>query len=319
MTAELIDIAPDTGSMKEEVIAGLSADQRYISAKYFYDARGSALFEDICALPEYYPTRTEIGIMTRFADSIREAVGPECVVVEFGSGSSDKIRLLLDILDKPQGYMPIDISRRHLEATANALARDYPDLAVKAVCADFTTRLDLDPGDMVPGRLVGFFPGSTIGNFSPAGARHFLSNAAQLLGPGGGLLIGVDLKKDPAILNAAYNDSEGVTAAFNLNVLSHINRELDGTFEPDRFRHYAYYDAGAGRVEMHLISQEPQVVDVAGERFIFREGESIHTENSYKFGLEEFEELAADAGFRAKRCWTDPERLFSVHYLETPK
>lgn len=319
MTAELIDLTPDTGSMKEEVIAGLSADERYISAKYFYDTRGSALFEDICTLPEYYPTRTEMGIMTRFAPSIREAMGPDCVVVEFGSGASDKIRQLLDILDRPRGYMPLDISRRHLQATANALASDYPDLTVKAVCADFTARLDLDPADMVPGRLVGFFPGSTIGNFSPAGARRFLANAAGLLGPGGGLLIGVDLKKDPAILNAAYNDSAGVTAAFNLNVLSHINRELDGTFEPDRFRHYAFYNAGAGRVEMHLISQEPHVVDVAGERFIFREGESIHTENSYKFGLEEFEELAAAAGFRAKRCWSDPERLFSVHYLETPE
>ena len=316
MAAALIDLAPPLVSMRDEVVGDLRRGEKRLSSKFFYDRRGSELFDEICTLPEYYPTRTEMAIMRTHRAAIADALGPDCVVVEFGAGSSEKVRLLLDSLEAPVGYMPIDISKTHLKAAADKLAHDYPDINVTAVCADFTSRLDLDARAPMAGRLVGFFPGSTIGNFTPEDARAFLADAASLLGPGGGMVIGVDLKKDPAILHAAYNDSRGVTAAFNLNILDHINREIGADFDPARFRHYAFYNLRLSRIEMHLVSTGPQVVTVAGEPFAFGEGESIHTENSYKYTVEEFEDLARSAGFRPVTCWCDDAPLFSVHFLE---
>lgn len=316
MAAALIDLAPPMGSMRSEVLDGLARPNKALPAKFFYDRRGSELFDKICTLPEYYPTRTEMAIMHAHREAIADALGHGCVVVEFGSGSSEKIRLLLDNLENPQGYMPIDISRTHLKAAADKLSQDYPEISVTAICADFTERLELTPPSLGDGRPVGFFPGSTIGNFTPEEALNFLEDAAGLLGRGGGLLIGVDLKKDPAILHAAYNDSKGVTAAFNLNMLSHINRELGAGLDLESFRHYAFYNVRAGRVEMHLVSTCDQTVDVAGTMVTFREGETIHTENSYKYTVSEFEDLARSAGFRPAYCWCDEGELFSVHFLE---
>ncbi|RMF11272.1 MAG: L-histidine N(alpha)-methyltransferase, partial [Alphaproteobacteria bacterium] len=283
MAAALIDLAPPHASMRDEVLQGLSRPRKTLPSKFFYDRRGSQLFDEICELPEYYLTRTELDIMHANRHAIADALGRERVIVEFGSGSSEKVRLLLDSLEAPVGYMPIDISRTHLKKAADQLARDYPEIHVTAICADFTTRLDLD-GNIIPnGRSVGFFPGSTIGNFTPREATGFLARAASLLGTGGGLLIGVDLKKDPAILHAAYNDGDGVTATFNLNMLAHINASLAADFDLSRFRHYAFYNVPQGRVEMHLVSTAPQTVNVADRQFTFAEGESIHTENSYKY------------------------------------
>ena len=315
MPADLIDLAPSRRSMKEEVLESLSSPRKWLSPKYFYDRRGSALFDEICALPEYYPTRTEMAIMREYGSDISTAMGAGCVVVEFGSGSSDKVRLLFDMLVDPRAYVPIDISKDHLKSAADSLADDFPDLDVKAICADFTEPLDLKIRDLVDGRLVGYFPGSTIGNFSPSAAGHFLENTAALLGDGGGLLIGVDLEKDTPILEAAYNDAQGVTAEFNLNILAHINRELDGTFNPDRFRHKAYYNSDKARVEMHLVSTVDQDVRVAGEIFSFKEGETIHTENSYKYSIDGFNDMVRSAGYAPKQCWTDADGLFSVHLL----
>jgi len=316
MPADLIDLAPSRRSMKEDVLEGLTATRKWLSPKYFYDRQGSALFDEICELPEYYPTRTEMGIMQEFGPAIASAMGPGSVVVEFGSGSSAKVRLLFDMLTEPRAYVPIDISKDHLKSAADGLADDFPNLEVMAICADFTGSLDLNIRQLIDGRLVGFFPGSTIGNFSSPEAKDFLQNTAALLGTGGGLLIGVDLHKDTGILEAAYNDAKGVTAAFNLNILSHINRELDANFDLKRFRHRAFYNPDKGRVEMHLVSTHDQDVRVAETMVPFAKGETIHTENSYKYSLDGFKDMARSAGYSPRQCWTDENRLFSVHFLE---
>jgi len=296
------------------VVDGLAQRQKRLSSKYFYDERGSKLFDQITRLPEYYPTRTETALLRAHAAEFAELIGPCASVVEFGSGSSTKIRILLDALDAPAAYVPIDISREHLIASAKDLADDNPDLPVVPIAADYTQPLKLPEitGEAV---RIGFFPGSTIGNFSYTEAVGFLRTAATELGTDNGLLIGVDLKKDVDILHAAYNDRAGVTAQFNLNILRHINRELGADFDLDGFVHNALWRPEKGRIEMHLVSKRAQRVRVDGRVFDFAAGESIHTEDSHKYTVEEFHALAAEAGWRAYRHWVDADELFSVHYL----
>lgn len=297
-----------------DVIQGLSQTQKTLAPKYFYDATGSALFDKICALDEYYPTRTEVGLLSDRAGEIAELVDGQHLI-EFGSGSSVKIRILLNAAKGLTSYVPVDISREHLFGAAESISKDYPNLDVIPVCADFTRSFDL-PDIVDQGAKAGFFPGSTIGNFSRNEAHDFLAMAAGMLGDGGGLVIGVDLKKDPEILKAAYNDQQGVTADFNLNLLARINRELSGTFDLDSFAHDARYVEDKGRVEMHLVSLKEQVVSVDGKPFAFQKDESIHTENSHKYDIDEFHQIGRETGFEPDRTWTDKNNLFSVHYLK---
>lgn len=314
-TATLPDCAPDRERFREEVWAGLALPQKSLPCKFFYDERGSALFERICDLPEYYPTRAELSIMERHAAAMAEGLGSRCLLIEYGSGSSRKTRLLLDRLHQPAGYVPIDISRDALAASTRALRHAYPDLCVLPVCADYTEPFDLPrPHGRVERRGV-YFPGSTIGNFTPPKAQQFLARMARVAGREGALLIGVDLRKERGVLERAYDDRAGVTAAFNQNLLVRINRELGADFDLDRFRHRAIYDERLGRVEMHLVSTATQEVVVAGRNFAFAEGETIHTENSYKYDPEEFASLAARAGLAVRRVWTDSRRRFSVQCL----
>lgn len=301
-------------SFLDDVLAGLAQSQKKLSSKYFYDERGSQLFDDICELLEYYPTRTETALLNTHAAEFAELIGANASVVEFGSGSSTKIRILLDALETPAAYIPVDISREHLLASAKALAGSYPDLPVVPIAADYTQPFEL-PEILGGAARIGFFPGSTIGNFTRAAAVDFLRAAATDLGTDNGLLIGVDLRKDTGILHAAYNDAAGVTAEFNLNVLRRVNRELDGNFDIDAFSHDARWVADQGRIEMHLVSERDQEVRINGHSFAFAAGESIHTEDSHKYGVEEFHALAAKAGWRAFRHWTDADDLFSLHYL----
>jgi len=309
------DLAPGEESFRDAVVAGLSGMPKSLPCKFFYDVRGSALFEEICLVPEYYLTRTEIAILEKYADEIAGRIGPNARLIELGSGASRKVRILLDALETPAAYVPVDISREHLREAAAQLARDVPDLPVVAVCADYTRPFTLPQLPGRAGKRVGFFPGSTIGNFEPEGVVGFLAHCAALLGSGGEMVIGADLKKDKAILDAAYNDRAGFNAAFNLNLLTRINRELDGDVAVDRFAHVAFYNPVEGRVELYLKSLADQTARIAGHRFEFAAGEMIHTENSYKYALPEFRALATRAGFRAVDAWTDPAELFSVHYL----
>jgi dimethylhistidine N-methyltransferase len=311
----LHDLAPDRARFRDDVWHGLATPQKTLPCKYFYDARGSALFEAICALPEYYPTRTELAIMQRHAGAMAERLGRGRLLVEYGSGSSTKTRLLLDRLVEPAGYMPIDISRAALAASSRALAAAYPSLDVIPVCADYTESFELPHAAAAVARRGVYFPGSTIGNFTPPQAQRFLARMARVAGPEGVLLVGVDLKKDPAVLERAYDDAAGVTAAFNLNLLARINRELDGSFPLGAFAHRALWEPRAGRIEMHLVSRVRQTVRVAGRSFAFERGETIHTENSYKYELAQFAALAAGVGLRVREVWSDPGRLFSVQLL----
>ena len=310
------DRLPDAGSFLDDVLAGLSRPRKSLPPKYFYDARGSRLFEAICEAPEYYPTRVETKLMTSRADAMARRLGRDCAVIEYGAGSGRKTRILLEAL-APASYVPIDIARDQLMATGAAIAREFPRVEVTAVCADYSRPLALPP--LAGRRRVVYFPGSTIGNFTVREAAAFLANARRLAGRGGGMLVGVDLKKDAAVLNAAYNDARGITAAFNLNVLRRINRELGANFELTAFRHHAFYNAARGRIEMHLLSLKDQVIRIARRAVAFRGGETIHTENSCKYTVDEFRGLAHGAGFEPAACWTDPERLFSVHYLAVPQ
>jgi dimethylhistidine N-methyltransferase len=297
--------------------ACLSSRPRAISPKWFYDPAGSKLFDAICELPEYYPTRTELAILSEHAQEIAAHMGERAEIVEFGAGSLRKVRLLLDALDAPARYIPIDISGEHLAHCAHELQRDYAGLDVQPLVADYTQRLLLPAALPGSGKRVGFFPGSTIGNFTPDEALHFLVVAGQVL-RGGALLLGADLAKDPAVLHAAYNDSQGVTAAFNLNLLTRANRELGTDFDVSRFWHSAFYNAPLSRIEMHLVSRERQQVTWRGESFEIAQGEAIHTENSCKFTVDGLRELAVTAGFRPGPVWTDPDGLFSVHWLHAP-
>lgn len=310
----LHDFSPARDDFRGQVLHGLRQTRKQIPCKFFYDQEGSRLFDQICQLPEYYPTRTELGIMERHAGEMTDAMGPGCRIVEYGSGSSTKTRLLLDHAHDPASYVPLDISREHLLEAAGRLAACYPRLAIHPVCADYTRQFNL-PDDAGAKRSIIYFPGSTIGNFEPHAARAFLQATADRAGTGGGLLIGVDSKKDPAVLHAAYNDAAGVTAAFNRNLLSRINRELDGNFIPDQFAHYAFYNPRLGRIEMHLVSRHSQTVAIGSDRCDFREGETIFTESSYKYTVPEFAWLAEAGGWRVERVWTDGDQMFSVQYL----
>ena len=311
------DLLPRQAGMLEDVIAGLSRRQKEIPPKYFYDARGCALFEAICSLPEYYLTRTELSIMRAHSGAMAERLGANCALIEIGCGNSEKTRLLLDAL-RPAVFVPVDIAREQLEASCNTLAQSFPSMKMIALRADFAQAVAL-PGEELSGaRRALYFPGSTIGNFTPAEAREFLARWAPLLGPGGGALIGIDLKKDPALLDAAYNDAQGVTAAFNMNLLVRCNRELGANFDLTAFRHRAFYNAGAGRVEMHIESLRDQRVAIDGTSYSFRAGESIHTENSCKYSVEEFREIGRAAGFEPVQCWVDGDQRFAVHYFALP-
>ncbi len=314
--ASFEDLAPDDDDFLAEVLTGLADEPKHLPCKFFYDEQGSKLFERICGLPEYYLTRTETGLLRASAPEIAALVGPDCQLVELGAGSGEKARIVLDALERPAAFVGVDISRDFLVEAMAALAADLPHLAVHAVCADFTKpfRVPAVEGTSDAKRVV-FFPGSTLGNFTPDRAVRFLAMAAEVAGPGGAMLIGIDLKKDARILDAAYNDAQGVTAAFNKNLLARVNRELGGTFALDAFRHHAFYDAAEGRIEMHLVSLKDQVVRVAGTEFRFREGETIHTENSYKYSVPEFQDMARAAGFVPVQVWTDENDLFSIHYL----
>lgn len=302
-------------SFRDDVLAGLAASDKAIPPKYFYDARGSALFEAICELPEYYPTRTEMAIMRAHVADMARFIGANAQLIEFGSGASVKTCILLEHLE-PALYVPIDISESALHGATQALAEQFPGLNIAAVCGDFTKPLQLP---QLPGvrsqRRAAFFPGSTVGNFTREEAAAFLALTRRLLGPGGVLLIGVDTKKSKAILDVAYDDAQGVTAAFNLNLLERINRELGGDFDLALFRHKAFYDEAKGRIEMHIESLRNQSVLVAGVRFGFRAGETIHTEISCKYAVDEFQSMARGAGFQAEKVWLDADRMFSVHAL----
>jgi len=308
----------DRAEFKDAVLSGLQRTPRSIPSKFLYDARGSALFDAICELPEYYLTRTEAKILRGCADDIARLAGPGCALVEFGSGSSVKSRLLIEAMRDLAAYVPIDISRQHLDATAGRLRRDYPGLNVEPVCADYMA-LDRLPADVSAARRrMGFFPGSTIGNLEPVEAIAFLRRARGLLGEGGALVLGADLKKDPRRLHDAYNDAAGVTAQFTLNLLRRMNRELDANFDLAAFAHEAFYNPAEGRIEIYFRSLKPQTVTVAGRSFVFREGERVHTEYSYKYDDVGIDQLARSADFTIARTWTDPERLFAVVYLVAP-
>jgi dimethylhistidine N-methyltransferase len=296
------------------VIDGLSKPRKSLPCQFFYDARGSELFEEITRLPEYYPTRTEIAIFDAHAAEIASRMDDGAVLVEFGSGSSRKTEILLSCLPRLRAYVPIDVSESALEEAKRRLIKRFPALAVRPIAADFS-RLSALPPDLAKARKLGFFPGSTIGNFSPFAARSLLGVMRRLLAPDGCLIVGVDLKKDARNLIRAYNDAAGVTAAFNLNLLERINRELEGSFDLDGFRHEAIYDPREGRVEMHIVSIRNQAVRIRGLWFRFSAGETIHTENSYKYSVGQFQDVACSAGWLPGRVWTDRRNLFSVHEL----
>jgi dimethylhistidine N-methyltransferase len=307
---------PASREFARDLKRALESRPRSISPKYFYDRQGSALFDAICELPEYYPTRTELAILADNARDIASHMGDHAEVVEFGAGSLRKVRLLLDAMNRPAGYLPIDISGDHMARSAAGLQRDYPGLRVQPVVADYTQELRLPPLDA--GRRIGFFPGSTIGNFTPEESLVFLERTVRLL-RGGALLLGADLIKDPVVLHAAYNDAQGVTAAFNLNLLARANRELGTDFVLEQFAHSSFYNAPLQRIEMHLVSRCAQTVSLRGEPYEFEEGETLHTENSYKFTTQGLHRLAERAGFRPGPAWTDPQRLFCVQWLHAPE
>jgi dimethylhistidine N-methyltransferase len=298
-----------------DVLRGLSRPAKELPCKYFYDERGSVLFEQICELDEYYLTRCELEILARHGPTIAEVLGPGCALIEFGSGSGRKTLLLLDALGDVAAYVPVDINGGQLADSARRLGLHYPALAVAPVHADFTQPFDLPPPAAAAGRRVVYFSGSTIGNFGPSEAASLLAHIALIVGPGGGLLLAFDRKKDRSVLEPAYDDVRGVTAAFNLNLLARINRELGADFDLGQFRHHALFNEAEGRIEMHLISRRPQAVRLAGQTISFAEGEGIRTEYSYKYSPEDVRFLADASGLRPQRDWTDERGWFSVQYL----
>jgi dimethylhistidine N-methyltransferase len=311
----LVDREPTTDAFLQDVLAGLRKRPRHLPCKYFYNERGSHLFDQICELDEYYPTRTELAIMDRYAAEMADQIGPGVRLVEYGSGSSVKTRILLDHLQHTLAYVPVDISREHLHRTAEGLSLAYPEIEVLPVCADFTDDFELPEPVYEPSHTAVYFPGSTIGNFRPTEARDLLARIARLVGVGGGLLIGIDLQKRASILEAAYDDRRGVTAEFNLNLLRRINCELDADFAVDQFQHQALYDDVHGRIEMHLVSRRRQVVTISGESFRLAENETICTEYSHKYTIAGFAQMAADVGLHLRRYWTDARRYFAVLHL----
>jgi len=297
-----------------EVLDGLNAAQKKISPKYFYDERGSRLFDEICELPEYYLTRTEIAIMRDSAHEMAEEIGPQANIVEFGIGSGLKTKLLLEALDRPASFAPVDISEKHLEETVNALADEFPEIEMLPVAADFTQPFSLPQSRVHSERNAIYFPGSTIGNFEPATALQLLQLMRRQAGNDGCLLIGIDLKKDMQVLENAYNDSQGITAEFNLNTLHHLNSAFDADFNTDEFLHRAFYNDAGGRVEMHLVSQAEQVVHIADQLIRFHAGEAVITEYSHKYRIEDFQEMCLQAGFSVERAWIDSREWFAILY-----
>ena len=311
---ELLDLKPGKDDFLAAALEGLSGPDKSLPCRFLYDARGSALFDRITRLPEYYPTRIETGILADNAADIAARLGPHVQLVEPGSGSSEKVRVLLDALDRPYAYVPIDISREHLLAAAQSIQDDYPALRVDPICADFVQDFDLPPPG--PGRRVGFYPGSTIGNLTPDEAGAWLRQWSRRLGQGALLIIGVDLRKSGDILEPAYDDSQGVTAAFSLNLLERANRELGAGFDLAGFRHEAHYLPDEGRVRIQLRALKDQRIRLADRIIPMAAGEAIHIEDSWKYTLDGFQALATASGFQPRHAWTDPDRLFSVHLLE---
>lgn len=308
------DFEPQQNTFLEEVLQGLQKPRKELPNKYFYNERGSRLFEQICLLDEYYLTRTELHIMQQRVQEMASLLGPNCLLIEYGSGNSTKIRMLLGALETPVGYVPIDISKEHLIQAGAALASAYPDLEVLPVCADYTSAFEIPMPTRTVGRRIVYYPGSTIGNFKPEHTSNFLKQMATVC-QGGGLLIGADLKKDPMLLHRAYNDRQGVTEQFNKNLLVRINQELGGNFQLDQFEHYAFFNPTEGWVEAHLISHKNQTVRIGEVEIFFALGESIWTEISCKYTLEGFASLAATAGLQVEHVWTDPQQFYSVQYL----
>ena len=306
---------PEIENLLEEILEGLNKPQKELPSKLFYDKKGSALFDEICDLEEYYLTRTETSIMTENIEDICSVLGKDCLLIELGSGSSKKIRLLLSGLQNPAGYVPIDISEEHLINSANALAKDYPSLKIFPVYADYTQPFSLPNFEFAPSKKVVYYPGSTIGNFEPDYASRFLNRIAKRLEKGGGLLIGIDLKKDKKTLEDAYNDKKGVTAEFNLNILERLNRELGTDFNLEEWEHLAFYNRDHGRIEMHLESLSEQDVKVNGSLIKHAKGETILTEYSYKHSVEDFEELISDS-YNLEKVWRDKENKFGILYFE---
>jgi L-histidine Nalpha-methyltransferase len=307
--------APESAEFLADVIAGLSSNPRTIPYKYFYDDHGAAFFQKICELPEYYVTRTEIDILDRSRADIASQLGPNVELIGLGTGAGTKTRILIEALENPSVYIPVDISEKQLRQSTALFRKIFPSLEILPVCADYLQPVVLPSPSRQPARNIVYFPGSTIGNFEPEEAVQFLRRIANVCRGGGGLLIGVDLKKDRQVLEAAYNDSAGVTAKFNLNLLKRINRELGATFDLDQWRHRAVYNSNAGRIEMHLISGADQFVHLNEHKFNFRRGENIITEYSYKYSPDEFAALAAQAGFDFVRMWTDEAALFGIFYF----
>lgn len=308
------DLHPACRDKRSDILSGLQNKQKSIDPKYFYDIRGSVLFEQITRLPEYYPTRTERKILTSNAKSMAECCGQDCVLIEPGSGSSEKVRLLLDAL-KPAAYVPMDISVDFLKQSAIQLAEEYPWLQIHAICTDFAKQ-EKEPEGLPEGKRVIFYPGSTLGNMKPAQASEFLKNLGHWLDRDGGVLIGIDMHKSTRVLEEAYNDEQGITALFNLNILSNINSLIGAGFDTDRFDHRAFYDKEKCRIEMHLVSKLDQVVSLGDTSISFARGETIHTENSYKYTAESFQDIAQSAGFDIRAGWLDERQLFGVYYLE---
>lgn len=311
---ELTDFSVETDDFRRDVVAGLRGQRKTLPSKYLYDKRGSELFDAICEAKDYYPTRTEIGIMKRSAPEMARAIGPGAVVIEYGSGSSLKTPLLLEPLEKPAAYVPVDISREHLVEAAERISERFHDLPIMPVCADFTRPFDLPEALDAKAPRTAYFPGSTIGNFTPTQAQELLRYMFDETN-GGSVLLGVDLKKDVDVLERAYDDSEGVTAEFNINLLEHINRELGADFDLDAFEHRAVFNEELSRVEMHLVSKKRQAVTIGDETFSFEPDETIHTENSHKYTPEKFAELAKPAGWKVARIWTDDKNYFSIQLL----
>lgn len=314
-----VDQQQQRQAFREDILAGLSGDPKWVSCKYLYDKRGSELFDQICQTPEYYVTRTELAIMRQHAGQMAAQLGPGVALVEYGSGSSLKTRLLLDHLEKPACYVPVDVSGQHLQESCAMLAADYPDLAVLPVTADFTQPFELPAACDAAERAVVYFPGSTIGNLTHEESCQLLAGTRDLCGEGGEMLLGMDLQKDPAVIHAAYNDAQGVTAEFNLNLLRRINRELDGNFDVQAFRFEAAYNARRGRVESALVSQRDQRVTIDGREFEFTAGEPIRTEYSHKYTIPQFERLALEAGFTLQQVWTDAQQYFAVVLLTSAR
>ena len=306
-------VAPQT--MLDDVVAGLSQRQKTLPSKYFYDVRGSKLFDDICELDEYYVARVESTLMAEHVDEIVSAIGPEVLLIEYGSGSSSKTRLLLRNLDRPVGYVPIDISSDYLSQVGLALQVEFPKIEIMPVAVDFTRAFDVPNPCRPEMKRVVYFPGSTIGNFQRKEAQSLLAGMADLAGGNGGVLIGIDLDKDRDVLHAAYNDSEGVTAQFNLNMLRRINRELGASFDPRNFRHRAIFNEADSCIEMHLVSTCHQTANVCNYSFEFQENETILTEYSHKYTFRSFEQMTNEAGLVVKRSWTDANNMFVVLYL----